>query len=64
MPARLQRGNVGFAFAEHTGGCRPAPQLDIAGLVERGFVPADQRFQVAGAELSEDRLVPGELRTG
>ena len=62
MPARFQRGDVGLALAERSGGGRPAAQLDIAGLIERGFVPADQRFQIAGAQLSHHRLVPGELR--
>ena len=62
MPARLQRGDVGLAVAERAGGGGPAAQFDIAGLIERGFVPADQRLQIAGAELSHDRLVPGELR--
>jgi hypothetical protein len=32
--------------------------------IEGGFVPADQRFQISGCELVEDRFVPGEFRMG
>src|ERR1700719_310637 len=45
VPARLQRGDVGLALPERAGRSCPAPQFDIARLVERGFVPADQRLE-------------------
>jgi hypothetical protein len=62
VPARVHRDHVGLAFAECTGGAGPAAQLDIAGVIELGFVEADQRFQMPGGELFQEPLVPGQFR--
>ncbi len=62
MPARLHRDEVGLTLAERARRAGPAAQFDIAGGVELGFVVADQRFQIAGGEPGERRLVPGEVR--
>src|SRR6516162_8296001 len=44
MPARVQADHIWLALAQRTGGARPTAQLDIAGVVELGFIVADQRF--------------------
>ncbi len=62
MPARLHRDEVGLAFAESAGAAGPAAQFDIAGVVEFGFIIADQGFEIAGFELCQSELVPAQLR--
>ena len=64
MPARVHGHDVGLALAERAGRAGPAAQLDIAGLVEFGFVEPDQRLQIAAGELVEQAFVPVELRVG
>jgi hypothetical protein len=58
VPARVHRDDIGLALAEHAGRGGPAAELDIAGAVELVLVVADQRFEVAGGEPRQGRLVP------
>src|SRR5215208_5743379 len=62
MPARVERDDVRLALAQGARRTGPAPELDIAGLVELVFVVADERFQIAGGKLAENLLVPRQLR--
>ena len=61
MPARIHRHHVGLALAQGAGGAGPAAQFDIAGVVELGFVIADQGFQISRREFFQNAPVPGEF---
>ena len=64
MPTWIHRHDVRFAFAQRASGASPAPQLDIAGVIQFALVEADQRFQVASGELLQNLVVPGKFRIG